>query len=54
MDLANNRAGIFTAEQLVKNGNFSQPELKKEFLKQLKEGSLIVIKPGTKLVPRLP
>lgn len=48
MDLANNRAGIFAAEQLVKNKNFTAHELKKEFLKQLKEGSLIVIKPGTK------
>lgn len=54
MDLANNRAGIFAAEQLLKNKNFSLPELKKEFLKQLKDGSIIVIKPGTKAMPRLP
>lgn len=54
MDLANNRAGALAGEQLRKNKEFNNINLKKEFLKQLESGSLIIIAPGTKPKPRVP
>ncbi|MFN8791851.1 MAG: DUF6973 domain-containing protein [Bdellovibrionales bacterium] len=44
MDLANNRAGIFTSEKLIKDERYGSTELKNEFLKQLRSGSLIILR----------
>jgi hypothetical protein len=48
MDLANNRAGIFASEALIKDNKFDDNALLNEFKRQLKNNSLIVIKPRSK------
>ena len=45
MDLANNRAGLLAAERLQRQDRFSEAEIEKEALKELKEGTLIVVNP---------
>lgn len=44
MDLANNRAGVLIAEELIKNNKFSIEELIQRFQKTLDAGELIVLK----------
>jgi hypothetical protein len=45
MDLANNRAGLLAAELLQKQGKFTEEKIEQEALKELKEGTLIVVNP---------
>jgi hypothetical protein len=45
MDLANNRAGLLTAEKLRREGKLNQDEVEKEAIKALKEKTLVVLKP---------
>ena len=44
MDLANNRLGMLTGEQLVKNNKFNEESVLNSFKDNLKKGNLIVIK----------
>ncbi|MBN8554788.1 MAG: hypothetical protein J0L93_05030 [Deltaproteobacteria bacterium] len=45
MDLANNRAGLATAETLRKKNNLNQIAIEKEAMKALKEKTLVIIRP---------
>jgi hypothetical protein len=45
MDLANNRAGLLAAESLLKAGKLNQEEIEKAALNELRNKTLIVLKP---------
>lgn len=45
MDLANNRAGLLTAERLTRENRLTQDQVEKEAMEALKNKTLIVLKP---------
>ena len=44
MDLANNRLGLLTAEQLVRDGKFNEENILSTFKENLKNGRLIILR----------
>lgn len=48
MDLANNRIGLISGEQLSKNNNINENEILESFKDHLSKGNIIVLKPGVK------
>ena len=50
MDVTNNQLGLTTAEQLKEKNKLEKAVILKTFQKNLKEGKLIILKPGAKTV----
>ena len=50
MDMANNRAGILAANQLIRLNQYSNEKIVEIFMRDLKQGKLIVLKPGRNLL----
>ena len=52
MDLANNRLGLTKAIYLKRNNKLNKKEILKSFQKNLKDGNLVVLKPGARKAPK--